>query len=210
MIEVFNCDQNSPEWYECRRGLPTASKFATILAKGKGGQGDSVTRRKYLHQLAGEIITGKPMDTYSNHHMERGKEMEAEARSLYAFMKDADPETVGFIRNGPKGCSPDSLVGDNGMLEIKTKLPDILIDVLFKNEVPTEHRAQIQGALWVAEREWLDFVAYWPDLPLFVKRVHRDEDYIRNLAAAVDQFNEELTLVVERIRRYGTVAQEAA
>ncbi len=168
------------------------------MAKGRDG-GASKTRRTYMLKLAGEILTGEPMESYSNHHMERGKEMEAEARDLYSFLTDVDPEQVGFIRNGQKGCSPDALVGDNGMVEIKTKLPHLQIDVLLCDELPSEHKAQCQGALWVAEREWIDFVSYWPSLPLFVKRVYRDDTYIASLASAVDQFNDELAGLVARI-----------
>jgi hypothetical protein len=200
MIRVIECEQGTEEWFRVRAGMPTASEFCTVMARGRGG-GESKTRRTYMLKLAGEILTGQPMDHFSNHHMDRGKEMEAEARDLYAFMKDVDPQQVGFIINGDKGCSPDSLIDANGMAEIKTKLPHLQIDVLLNDGVPPEHKAQCQGALWVAEREWIDFVSYWPKLPLFVKRAYRDEDYIKTLAAAVDQFNDELAELVERIRK---------
>lgn len=199
MIEILDCAQGSDEWLRARMGIPTASQFATIMAKGKGG-GESRTRKTYMRKLAGEIITGQPMDSFSNQHTERGHEMEPEARDLYAFMKDVEPQIIGFIRNGPKGCSPDSIVDANGLVEIKTKLPHLQIEVLEGNDCPSEHRAQCQGALWVAEREWIDFVSYWPGLPLFVTRCHRDDEYIKALAAAVDQFNDELAALVERIR----------
>lgn len=205
-MEIFNCDQNSDEWLRARLGLPTASMFATILAKGKSG-GESITRKKYLYQLAGEIITGEPTENYTNGYMERGHAMEDEARSMYAFVADVDPQRVGFIKNGNKGCSPDSLVGDNGALEIKTKAPHILIEALFRADgIPPEHIAQVQGVMWVAEREWLDFIAYFPRMPLFQKRVYRDDYYIANLSNAVDEFNAELADIVERVRRYGSVA----
>jgi hypothetical protein len=209
MIEIITCDQGTADWYAARLGIPTASMFATIMAKGKDG-GDSKTRRDYLLKLAGEIVTGEPMDTYSNGHMERGKAMEDEARDLYAFMKDADPVRVGFIKNGAKGCSPDSLIGDAGGLEIKTALAHIQIDRLLRDTLPPEHKAQVQGGLWVAEREWWDFVSYSPKLPLFVHRVHRDDGYIANLAGAVAAFNDELAETVERIRRYGEPKEKAA
>lgn len=199
MIEIFNCEQGSDEWLRCRIGIPTASMFATVMAKGRDG-GVSQTRKTYLYKLAGEILTGELMDSYSNGHMERGKEMEPEARKLYAFMRDCDPEQVGFIRNGPKGCSPDSLIGTDGMIEIKTKLAHLQVDCLLSNKLPPEHKAQCQGALWVAEREWIDFVSYWPGLPLFIVREHRDEDYLAKLATAVDEFNADLAVTVQRIR----------
>jgi hypothetical protein len=205
MIEVFDCEQNSHQWFEARRGLATASMFGTIQASGKGG-GESKTRATYLRKLAGEIVTGEPMESFSNKHMERGHEMEDEARKFYAFMSDNEPQLVGFIRNGAKGGSPDSLIGENALLEIKTALPHILIEYIEKDKFPSEHVAQAQGNLWVSEREWLDLVVYWPKMPPFIKRVCRDEAYIANLSRAVDQFNEELAELVERVRSYGRAA----
>lgn len=209
MPDILTCEQGSPEWYEARRGIPTASEFATVMASGRDG-GDSKTRRTYMLKLAGEIVTGELSESYSNEHMERGKLMESEARAHYALMTDADPELVGFIRSGRKGCSPDSLIGADGILEIKTKLPHLLIDVLLKDKFPAEHRAQCQGALWVAEREWIDIAVYWPGLPLFIKRAYRDEEYIRQISDAVDKFNDELAGIVDQVRRFGLPPAEAA
>lgn len=208
-MQIVDCEQGTEEWFRARMGIPTASEFSTVMASGRGG-GESKTRRTYMLKLAGEILTGEPMDSHSNHHMERGKEMEPDARNLYAFMHDCDPQLVGFIRNGQKGCSPDSLVGADGMVEIKTKLPHLQVDCLLSDRLPPEHRAQCQGALWVAEREWIDFVSYWPGLPLFVIREHRDEDYIAKLSAAVDEFNDELAQMVERVRSLQPKQLEAA
>lgn len=207
MLTVYDCEQGSEDWFRARMGIPTASEFATVLSPRAGTDGKA--RRTYLHKLAGEIITGEPMESYSNAHMERGKVMETEARDLYAFMKDVEPERIGFIRNGLKGCSPDSLLGDGGMLEIKTKLPHLLIDILLRDEFPPEHKAQCQGALLVAEREWIDIAVYWPKMPLFVKRAHRDEPYIHRLSSAIDQFNEDLFRTVESIRAYGVAPASA-
>lgn len=202
MMQIFDCEQGTSEWLSCRAGIPTASNFATVMASGVGG-GASKTRAKYMRQLAGEIITGEPTEGYSNGHMDRGHVMEPEARKRYAFLADADIRQVGFIRNGPKGCSPDSLVGANGMLEIKSKLPDLVIECWERNSFPPEHKAQCQGALWVAEREWIDIVVYWPAMPVFIKRAYRDEPYIAALSMAVDLFNSELGSLVDRVRRYG-------
>ena len=204
-VEIFDCEQGSPEWYACRLGIPTASEFDTILAKGKGG-GESKTRRTYMLKLAGERITGKPKYEYSDDHMERGKEMEQEARDLYAMVADADPIKVGFMRRGDAGCSPDSLIGDSGLLEIKTKLAHLQLECLLADNLPSEHRAQCQGQLWISGRQWLDFVSYWPGLPLFIKRVDRDEEYIRTLAAAVRAFNEEMHQLIARVQQYRSAA----
>lgn len=205
MIERFDCPQGSEEWLRCRLGLPTASEFATVLARGKNGA-PSLTRDRYLRTLAAEIVTGEPGESFVTPAMERGKVMEAEAREFYAFVHDAEPELVGFIKNGQTGCSPDALLGDNGLLEIKTKRGDILVEVLLRDQFPPEHLAQCQGALWIAEREWIDLACYWPGLPLFVKRAYRDEAYIANLAGEVARFNDELAAIVERVRAYAPTA----
>ncbi|WP_298800057.1 lambda exonuclease family protein [uncultured Devosia sp.] len=199
-IQIFDCEQNSPEWYAARAGIPTASMFATVMASGRGG-GPSLTRAKYMRELVGERITGEVEEGYTNAHMERGKERETEARDLYAFLHDEPLTQVGFIRNGDKGYSPDSLAGTKGLVEVKTTLSHIQIDILLKDQVPPEHMAQCQGGLWVAEREWLDLVIYRPKLPLFVKRVYRDEAYIATMAKAVRLFNEELAEMEAAIRK---------
>ena len=195
---IFDCEQNSDAWFEARRGIVTASEFATVLAKGRGG-GDSLTRRKYLLSLVAQILTGETVPIWAgNDHSERGHALEDEARSLYAFQCDADPLRVGFMRRGRAGASPDSLLGDSGLLEVKTKLPHLQLEVLEQDRLPPEHVAQIQGQLWVSGRDHCDFVSYWPKLPLFVKRVLRDEAYIATLAQAVADFNGELDAIVAK------------
>ena len=204
-IEIIDCEQGSPAWFNHRMGIPSASRFSTVLAKGEGK-----TRSKYMRQLAGEIITGEPAETFENHHMIRGREMEDEAREQYAFIEDAEIRRVGFIRNGNAGASPDSLIGDNGGLEIKTAIPEVQIARLERNTLPSEHKAQVQGCLWIAEREFWDFVSYWPRLPQFRVRVFRDEAYIANMIGEVDRFNDELAALVERVRRYGVETIDGA
>jgi hypothetical protein len=198
-ITILDCAQGSADWFRARAGVPTASQFHCIMTSGRGG-GESKTRRSYLLKLAGERLTGEPLETYSNGDMERGQIMEDEARDLYAFMYDAEPQRVGFILNGDAGGSPDALIGDRGVLEIKSARAHILLDCLLKDEAPPEHTAQCQGLLWLAEREWIDLAVYWPKLPLFVKRIRRDETYIKKLSEAVAAFNAELHEVVERVR----------
>lgn len=210
MIEIIDCDQGTPEWFAARAGIPTASEFSTVMARGKDG-GASVTRAKYLRQLAGEILTEEPTpEGFTNPHMERGKLMEQEAREFYAFVRQAEPLQVGFIRNGRKGGSPDSLIGDKGGLEIKTAIPAVQIERLQRGGLPAEHKAQVQGNLWVSEREWWDFMSYWPKLPPLIVRVYRDEGYIAEIAKAVDAFNEEVDSVVASIRTYQNFRVAAA
>lgn len=198
MMQVHTMEQGTAEWLAVRRGIPTASMFATIMAKGRKAGEPSKTRQTYLYKLAGELLTGEPMDSFSNAHMERGHAMEGEARQLYAFLRDCEPERVGFVTNGPKGCSPDSLIASDGMLEIKTKLPHLLLAAHEEGGFPSEHKAQCQGQLWVAEREWCDLVCYWPRLPPLIVRTYRDDEYIRQLSEAVDQFNDELAALVAK------------
>jgi hypothetical protein len=198
VIQIFDIDQGGEDWVKARLGIPTASRFATVMAKGEGK-----TRNEYMRKLAGEVLTGEQMDSFTNGHMERGRSMEDEARETYAFINDVDIKRVGFIRNGDKGASPDSLIGDAGGLEIKTALPHIQIERLMRGGLPPEHKAQVQGNIWVAEREWWDFVSFWPKLPQLRVRVPRDDSYIATMSGEVDRFNDELAEMVERIRTYG-------
>lgn len=206
MMEVFDCIQGSPEWHACRAGVPTASNFAKIMAQSAERKG----RADYMLRLAGEIITGKPAETFTNAAMERGREMEAEARDYYAFARDAELQLVGFIKNHGAGASPDALNGDRGLAQFKTAEPHILIPMLLKNDFPNSHKAQCQGELWVLERDWTDLCIYWPGMPPLIVQAGRDEAYIRELAAEVERFNEELAELVEKVRRFGHVARAAA
>ena len=191
MIEIFDLPQGTPEWFACRRGIVTASRLKDVLAGGRGK-----TRRTYMLTLIGERLTGEVQEGYTNAHMERGHVMEEEARVLYEFQQDVEVEQTGFVRNEfagvPVGCSPDGLIGDVGLIEIKSKLPHLQLDVLLRGEMPSEHKAQVQGQLWICERDWCDFASFWPRLPLFVKRIYRDEKYIKELQEAVDKFWNEL------------------
>jgi hypothetical protein len=198
MPEIVDVVQGTEEWFRARMGMPTASEFHTVLAKGEGK-----TRSKYMRRLAGEIITGKPAESYTNTHLERGKEMEEEARAAYAMGCDDELAQVGFVKNLLAGCSPDSLVGDRGILEIKTALPDILIEKLLMpaDWFPPEHKAQCQGALWVCERDWVDLMIYWPGMPRFIRRAYRDDYYLSQLYSEVKNFGEELQVLVNKLRR---------
>ena len=136
-LEIIDCEQGTPEWLAARAGIITASVFNVVQMKGRGG-GVSETRRKLMHQLAAETITGMPCPQWGgNEHTERGKVMEAEVRALYEASSEAPVQQVGFLRRGRLGASPDSLVGDDGLLEIKTKLPGTLSGVL--GTVPRQH-----------------------------------------------------------------------
>lgn len=205
-VTITDCDQGSDAWFSARLGVPTASEFQTLIAKGRSG-GESVGRRKYLLSKAGEILTGESAEQYgySNGHMERGKIMEDEARNWYDFATDMThppPVRVGFIRNDELrcGCSPDAIIGDDGLLEVKTKLPHLQLEVLEAGVLPSEHKAQCQGALLVTGRQWISFVSYWPRLPPFHLVVKRDEAYIAVLKIAIQDFNSELDFLVSKYK----------
>lgn len=205
-MEIFDDPQGSPEWYAARLGLPTASQFQTIISGTKDAK-DKKTRTDYLYKLAGEILTGQPMDKYNNALMDRGHEFEDDARNFYALSTNTEPKRVGFIKANGTGCSPDSLVGEDGGLEIKIALPHVQIDRLLRGELPSAHKAQVHGNIWIANRKWWDFVSYCPQLPMLRVRVIRDEAYNLELQKSVISFNDELSLLVKKIKNYGNAEQ---
>ncbi len=194
-MKIINCEQGTEEWFEARAGIPTASMFSAMMA---GGQGK--TRRAYMLKLAGEKITGELAESFSNGHTERGHAMEPQARELYQLQTGYDIRDVGFIRaDYNAGASPDALVNNDGLLEIKSKLPHLQLECLLSDKVPASHIKQVQGQILVSEREWCDFVSYWPGLPLFVKRVYRDDKLCSEIREAIDKFNSELNEIIEKV-----------
>lgn len=208
-MEVIECEQGTEIWHRARMGIPTASMFGKLMMKGRGGS-SSEERTTYMHKLAGEIITGEPMESFANRDTRRGHAQEDEAARHYAFIKGVELQRVGFIRKGRAGASPDRLVGNDGGLELKAKLPHLVIGLILANEFPVEHRAQCQGQLWITDREWIDLSVYCPKMPPFIVRTYRDELFIADLAREVRIFNEELDLVVDQIQRFGEPLPVAA
>jgi hypothetical protein len=196
-MEIVDVPQNSPEWHAARLGLPTTSEFQCLMAKSADRKG----RATYMRRLAEEIITGRVAETFRNESMDRGHVQEPEAADRYSFLKRVDLEVVGFVKNHGAGCSPDRfIVGQSGLLEIKTQRADILIETILKDEFPGEHKAQTQGALWICDRDYVDLMIHCPGMPPFIKRAGRDVRYIADLAGEVARFNEELAALVERRR----------
>jgi len=194
-IEIVDCEQGSDEWHRARLGIPTASRFKDVLAKGQGK-----VRRSYMCQLAAEIITGEPLENFTSLAMDRGKALEQEVRDHYAFVNNIELQRVGFIKGSGCGCSPDALVGDDGVLEIKTQRGDLLIETLLRDDIPPEHKAQVQGSLLVTGRDWCDLVVYWPRMPVAKFRCYRDQAFIPRLWAEITRFNDELNDLVQTIR----------
>ena len=168
-MKVYNCQQGSPEWDKVRLGLVTASHFSDVLNK-------KTSRRTYMYRLLGERLSGVPYEAYSNKVMERGIEVEAEARTYYEALY-GPVEQVGFVqRNEDVGCSPDGLIGNDGGLEIKCPFPATHARYIIENQLPSNYKPQVQGSMWVTGRQWWDFVSFDPRVksrPLWKIRVYR-------------------------------------
>ncbi len=196
---ITDIEQGTPEWLALRLGIVTASELECLLVNGKGEEGFGVAAFTYMDQLIGERITGDAAEIpFQTKATIRGHEQEVVALGLYEAREDVKTSSVGIILNHGIGYSPDALVGDNGLTEVKTKLPKFQVSVILAGEVPKEHVAQCQGGLWVSEREWIDFISYWPGMPLFVKRMYRDEALIRKISERVKTFYE---ILDERMNR---------
>ncbi len=193
MLEIIDCEQNSPEWMAARCGIITASSFHKVLAKGQG-----ITRKGYMLSLAAERIRGEAGDSFSNQYTERGHEFEDVARELYIAHTGAEVADCGFMVD-TYGYSPDGLVGNNGLIEIKTRSGHLQVELLLADKVPSEHIAQIQGALMISGRVWCDFISFCPGLPIFIKRVMKDDAYIDNLKTELALFEKELDEMVNKI-----------
>lgn len=206
-MQVYNCLQGSHEWFAARCGIITASSMSDVLAKGQGK-----TRATYMHKLVGEVMTGDAASNYVNEHMERGHELEGFAREIYQEGQTLAVSEVGFIRNhddiGGVGYSPDGLVGDEGLLEIKTRLPHLQVELLLSGSIPSQHVAQIQAGLWVTGRKWLDFVSFCPGMPFFQKRIFPDGGYIEAMREEVIKFYAEMREKITKIEALnGTIPQ---
>ena len=198
-MKILDVQQGSPEWFECRCGIPTSSSFDKIVTtKGVA----STQRTKYLYKLAGERITRLPEGTFQSQAMLRGIEMEAEARSFYEFTTGQEVQQVGFCLSddGLYGASPDGLVGDKGALEIKCPTIPVHVDYLIKGVLPTDYFQQVQGQLLVTKREWVDFLSYYPGLKPLIVRVFPDTGFIDALKYELFKACGELNEITERIK----------
>ena len=197
-METIDCIQGSPEWFAARLGIASASNFSKILAKGQGK-----TRKSYMLQLAAEKLAGEPQETFSNAVMDRGTEVEPQAREYYEKLNGVIVEQVGFCKlTEDIGCSPDGLVGTDGGLEIKCPNSTTHLTYIMAEKLPSVYVAQVQGSLWVTDRKHWDFVSFDPRIkqrPYWSIRVFRDEAYINKLAVEVNQFIIELEALTKKI-----------
>lgn len=208
--------QGSPEWHAIRCGRVTASRIADVIATTKSGP--SASRANYMAELIAERLSGEAAPGFTNDAMRWGTEKEPEARDAYAFQATGEVSEVGFVihpRIDMSGASPDGLVGADGLLEIKCPNTATHIETLTGQAVPAKYLTQIQWQLACADRAWCDFVSFDPRLPwsmrLYIRRVHRDNDRVRELETEVVKFLGELDAKVETLRRlYGPPAQAAA
>lgn len=215
--EIIEVWQGSPEWDAARFGIPTASNASKITAGG-----DGKTRSEYLRKLAGEEVSRLPREEYRGKAMERGNIMEPELRALYHMVTGREPKPVsnnpevvftpgcpgyGFVRRALKvgfiGASPDSRVGNDGGLEIKSASPHILIDIMQRGVVPSEHIPQVQCTMLVTGWAWVDLLIGYTGMPPFIRRIRRDTSKIAQLEVAIETFNEDLTELTQWVRAYG-------
>jgi putative phage-type endonuclease len=197
--------QGSPEWHALRAGKATASRMADLTARTKTGWGAS--RANYMAQLIAERLTGVVVDGFTNTAMQWGTDTEPEARAAYAFRTDAEVLQVGFFDHPTvpmSGASPDGLVGDVGLIEIKCPNTATHIETLRGRLVPGKYIAQMQWQMACSDRAWCDFVSFDPRLPeamrLFVRRVVRDDAYIAELESQVREFLAEIDATVAALR----------
>ena len=203
---IDNSEQGTPEWFAARRGRPTGSNFSKIITStGKA----STSAKAYMNELLAEWLADKTYDSDNKSEwMERGNELEAEARSLYEFRFNVDVEQVGFCSHDTLLCgvSPDGLVGDDGLVEIKCPKHSTHIGYLLAGKLPSGYVPQVQGQLWVTDRKWCDFISYHPDFDPMIIRVERDEKYIASLSAEVTKFCETMLELRGKLKQQ----QEAA
>jgi len=206
---VVNCEQGSPEWLSARVGIATASRFADVLARLKGGE-EAATRKGYRTELVVERLTGSPAPSFTSFDMKLGTEREPLGRAEYEARFGAFVTEVGFCRHDslPAGSSPDGLIEEDGGIEIKcpnrsTHFGYLKLDTF---QAPSNYVAQIQGNLWITGRQWWDFVSYNPDFPpnlqLIRRRIARDNAFIAMLENEVALFLEEVDLDEQFARNY--------
>jgi hypothetical protein len=187
-MQKHNVQQGSNEWFELRAGIPTASDFHKIVTPtGKlSKQSDALANLLVAERLVGHRVS----DFKGNSYTERGNELEAQAVSAYEFLSGNQTEEAGFWVSDGCGASPDRLVGEDGLLEIKCPAAHNHVALMLSGKIDQEHYPQIQGQLMVTGRQWVDIVSYHPELEPIVCRVIRDEEYIATLRQAIIELNE--------------------
>jgi putative phage-type endonuclease len=202
MIEMM--EQGTDEWFTIRIGKVTASRVADVIAKTKTGY--SASRDNYMAQLVCERLTNQKGESFSNAAMQHGTDTEPLARAAYEAFQDILVDEVGFVPHPSiimAGASPDGLVGDDGLLEIKCPNTATHIETLLSQSVPGKYNTQMQFQMACTGRQWCDFVSFDNRLPnelqLFVKRVPRDNEFIKQMEDEVVKFLNELDIKIAQL-----------
>ena len=194
-------NQGSQEWHELRLGKITASRIADVIAQIKTGE--AASRADYRIELVCERLTGKPTESYINADMERGTELEQFARAWYEVKAGIFVKQVAFVDHPSiemSGASPDGII-DDGLIEIKCPKPSTHVGYLRANKLPTKYIPQVQGCLWITNREWWDFMSYHPAMHDLIVRVYRDDEYINALSEQVIKAVETIEMEVAKWQR---------
>ncbi len=198
-MKIHDVVQGSADWIALRCGIPTASEFSKILTPKEMKLSSQAPA--YMYRLLGEWMTGRPQEMIETEYMQIGRDLEDRAVKAYCFQRECEVEQIGFVTTdcGRFGCSPDRFVANaDGGVEIKTHPQAIGVHVqaMVERAMSDAHKSQVQGCLWICEKEYWDLVSYVKDLPTVIVRVVRDEKYIKALAAALESFSE----VMEKMR----------
>lgn len=201
---IHDIEQRSPEWYQLRKGIPTASEFSQLVTPTGRPSKSAVT---YARFLAAELFIGRPLDMWTgNAWTDRGREMESQALSLYEFSRDVECRKVGFVTNDERtaGCSPDAFLGDDGMLEIKCLKAEHHIGAIMHfrehGTCPPDYVPQTQGQIMLCERAWGEIMFYHPELPALTIRQTLLPEYVSVLAAQIPAVIKERDAVLATLR----------
>jgi hypothetical protein len=185
-MKIIECEQGSVEWMQARLGIPTASQFDRIITpKALKPAG---ARFLYRAELVAEYLLGQPLDWGTSEWVERGTELEDEARRYYAFQRDVEVQQVGFVSrdDGLVGGSPDGLVGDDGGLEIKCLGAAKHVRHMLGEDLG--YVGQVQGNLWLTGRAWWDVLSYNPELPPVIHRIEPDPKWVEAFVPVLAEF----------------------
>jgi putative phage-type endonuclease len=190
--------QGSDAWQGARAAKTTASKVTDVLAKLKSGM-PAASRATYMGQLIAERLTGVKADSFSSGSMQWGTETEPQAIAAYEFLNDTEVKRIAFIDHPTiefSGASPDGLLGDDGLIEIKCPNTSTHISYLINRKIPKNYINQIQWQLACTGRKWCDFMSFDPRMPehlnKLIIRVDRDDKYIQEMEIEVIKFNTEI------------------
>jgi putative phage-type endonuclease len=198
--------QGTPEWLAARTGRITASRMSAIMAKGKNGT-PSATRSACMGELIAEYLTGSSGETYINADMQRGTDLEPLARGLYEAKTGRFVDQVGLVlhpKNERWGASPDGVVEEDGLLEIKCPRTHIHIEYLLAGKPPAAYLPQMAWQAACCKRKWVDFASFDPKMPaelqLFVVRYEPAAEYLAELEREADAFLKEMMIKVGRLQ----------